>query len=581
VANIAYSTQTLSGMTNADGEFDYLAGETITFSIGGIELPSTLAKELLSPLDLVGTTDTNNTAVVNIARLLQSLDVDGDPDNGIEISDVAAEQAQGLQLDFSSPDFDAEVVNLVANSGSVTTTLIDADVARLHLEESLGIAASDRDGDGVADAEDTFPDDANESADSDSDGVGDNADVFPNDAAESVDRDGDGVGDNADVFPDDPDENSDSDSDGVGDVGDFAPNDPDVQTICESSVSDLEKQAAGCDNPSPVADAGADTIVESNMTVGLDGSGSFDPDGTTLTYSWRILSGPGGNDASLDDPQVAQPSFFSGSDNVASTFVVELTVSDGISQDADTVTISVIKNPSPLADAGLDIAVVPGMSVELDGSNSADPEGDTLTYLWNIVSGPDGNNASLDDTLVAQPNFDSGSVTGNFEVALTVSDGISEDSDTVSITVANPCLLLNGSVSYSYNGVITSCTGICSIFTAVGENLELTFDSSDVGPGNIATGAISNVSISLSTPSGGALGFVDGFSLGSTLAIDTQNNIIDGTGSFQATGATTGIVAQAVIDVLTGNWTAFVVPATGPLEEIAAGTGAVSCPALP
>ena len=41
----------------------------------------------------------------------------------------------------------------------------------------------DRDGDGVPDARDAFPDDPAESVDSDVDGVGDNADAFPNDAS--------------------------------------------------------------------------------------------------------------------------------------------------------------------------------------------------------------------------------------------------------------------------------------------------------------------------------------------------------------------------------------------------------------
>lgn len=40
----------------------------------------------------------------------------------------------------------------------------------------------------------------------------------------SCDRDGDGVGDNADAFPEDSTETADSDKDGVGDNGDISPN---------------------------------------------------------------------------------------------------------------------------------------------------------------------------------------------------------------------------------------------------------------------------------------------------------------------------------------------------------------------
>ena len=50
----------------------------------------------------------------------------------------------------------------------------------------------DRDGDGVPDESDLFPDDPEDYADFDGDGLGDNADP---------DDDGDGVGDNSDAFP--------------------------------------------------------------------------------------------------------------------------------------------------------------------------------------------------------------------------------------------------------------------------------------------------------------------------------------------------------------------------------------------
>jgi hypothetical protein len=84
----------------------------------------------------------------------------------------------------------------------------------------------DTDGDGVADKDDAFQNNPNETLDSDGDGVGNNGDAFPNDANETIDSDGDGVGDNGDVFPDDATETVDTDGDGVGDNGDAFPNDP-------------------------------------------------------------------------------------------------------------------------------------------------------------------------------------------------------------------------------------------------------------------------------------------------------------------------------------------------------------------
>jgi len=54
------------------------------------------------------------------------------------------------------------------------------------IEDALTVLERDRDGDGVGDSEDAFPDDATEQSDSDGDGVGDVADAFPDDANRSV-----------------------------------------------------------------------------------------------------------------------------------------------------------------------------------------------------------------------------------------------------------------------------------------------------------------------------------------------------------------------------------------------------------
>ena len=52
VINIGYKTETLSGVTGPNGEYDYLPGETVTFFIGDLELPPTLAIGTVTPLDL-------------------------------------------------------------------------------------------------------------------------------------------------------------------------------------------------------------------------------------------------------------------------------------------------------------------------------------------------------------------------------------------------------------------------------------------------------------------------------------------------------------------------------------------------
>lgn len=79
IGSLGYSTAPggLSSKTNGKGEFQYKAGDVITFFIGDIELGAGLAKHLMTLPDLVpGSDDIQNPEVVNIARLLQSLDTE-------------------------------------------------------------------------------------------------------------------------------------------------------------------------------------------------------------------------------------------------------------------------------------------------------------------------------------------------------------------------------------------------------------------------------------------------------------------------------------------------------------------------
>jgi hypothetical protein len=139
VANLHYRTESQSGSTNQLGQFAYSEGELITFSVGGINFPTVPAKALMTPLDLIGTRDATDPLVANIARLLQSLDLNADPDDGIEIGEQAHDAAQSLDVTVDDPNFETLVAGLVANSGSLTTTLISASVATSHLLETLGI----------------------------------------------------------------------------------------------------------------------------------------------------------------------------------------------------------------------------------------------------------------------------------------------------------------------------------------------------------------------------------------------------------------------------------------------------------
>ena len=139
VAGIQYQTATFSGFTNSAGEYNYLPGETVTFSVGGIVFGSSPAGPVVTPLSLVsGATDPTNPVVTNIVRLLLTLDDDGNAANGISISADTATAATGISVDFTVADLatDPGVTTLLASLPG-TPALIDAGTAQSHFANTL------------------------------------------------------------------------------------------------------------------------------------------------------------------------------------------------------------------------------------------------------------------------------------------------------------------------------------------------------------------------------------------------------------------------------------------------------------
>ena len=139
VEGIAYATETQSGTTNAEGEFNYIAGEQVTFSIGATEFPAVTASDHVTPVDIAASSATPQAMVTNIARLLQSLDVDGNPDNGITIPAAASVSATALNFDVSTSEFENNpaVVTMVEDSGTGNGGLNTSEAALSHLSDTL------------------------------------------------------------------------------------------------------------------------------------------------------------------------------------------------------------------------------------------------------------------------------------------------------------------------------------------------------------------------------------------------------------------------------------------------------------
>jgi len=187
-------------------------------------------------------------------------------------------------------------------------------------------------------------------------------------------------------------------------------------------------------NTAPVSNAGADQAVRVNDTVQLDGSGSSDANGDSLTYTWSFTSRPGGSSAILSDTKASKPTF---DVDVAGTYVVRLVVNDGnVNSSPDTVAIST-ENSAPVGNAGADQTAQVNDSVQLDGSASSDVDGDSLTFKWSIVARPAGSSATLSSTNAVKPVFDI-DVAGSYTVQLIVNDGVADSTpDTVKISTEN------------------------------------------------------------------------------------------------------------------------------------------------
>jgi hypothetical protein len=151
VEGVNYESGSLAGITGRNGEFQYEVGKSIQFFIGDINLGRAVkGKPLITPLDLVTDGAIDTPAVINIARLLQSLDSDP-ADDVITIPDAvraaAVRSNKGLSsaiefLDFSDdPAFvnaASQLVAVLTRDYPFTAVLIDADTAHDRMIKSIG-----------------------------------------------------------------------------------------------------------------------------------------------------------------------------------------------------------------------------------------------------------------------------------------------------------------------------------------------------------------------------------------------------------------------------------------------------------
>ena len=172
----------------------------------------------------------------------------------------------------------------------------------------------------------------------------------------------------------------------------------------DAAGSTVEVTAAPV-NQTPVADANGPYSGTVGVPVTFDGTGSNDPDGSIVAYSWDFGDGMTGSGATPTHSYTAD-----------GNYVVTLTVTDDAGDsgtDTSTVSIGAVGNEPPISDPSGPYSGTVGVAVAFDGTGSTDPDGTITSYEWDFGDGSTGGTATPTHTYAAD---------GNYTVTLTVTD---------------------------------------------------------------------------------------------------------------------------------------------------------------
>ena len=145
-----------------------------------------------------------------------------------------------------------------------------------------------------------------------------------------------------------------------------------------------------------------------------------------MSYVWGFAAKPAGSGAVLQESQSVRSSF---TPDVPGEYRIHLIVKDalGVTSEPDEVVVTAT-NTAPVADAGPDQAIsIIGSIVQLSGSTSYDPDGDSVTYYWTIAQKPAGSGATLSHPRSPTPTFIA-DVSGEYVISLVVTDSFGAES---------------------------------------------------------------------------------------------------------------------------------------------------------
>jgi len=164
-------------------------------------------------------------------------------------------------------------------------------------------------------------------------------------------------------------------------------------------------------------------------------------------------------------------------------------------------------NNAPVAIAGSAQNVLIGSVVTLDGSDSSDVDGDSLTYSWTLTEKPTGSTAVMSDSTVVDPSF-TADMDGFYIVSLTVNDGaVDSTADSVTITAS--------SITFTDYFPLNDCTSTIewTFGSNIGQQYPVTIGGTEIIP--YTSGPITGVKMTgmLGEPTASTIWFNDGVSV--------------------------------------------------------------------
>ena len=225
VQGLTYPSDETSGVTDENGTFTYYEGDIVSFSIGDWVIGVSAGDDIITPVSFEDDGELDNYSI-NLSRILQSIDEDGDLSNGINVSETVATIAGTITIDMTVDPSLFTQDNIQALLDAVPDGrgyLVSEAEATSHLIESFeqeGLTLTVSDDDSTSDGDDSSGD-GSSGDDSDGSGDDDSGDDSDGSGDDSSGDDSDGSGDDnsGDGSDGSGDDSSGDDSDGAGGNG--------------------------------------------------------------------------------------------------------------------------------------------------------------------------------------------------------------------------------------------------------------------------------------------------------------------------------------------------------------------------